>query len=145
MGVGCLTAFLVIWLTIWTLGCVLLLRKYLNAGTMEDGDPIPLWFVLAFWAGEVLAFCLLTYLLFCSTVFRVDRDSLVMETNVLGLQWRKAIPKESVRRFIQVRDGGKDEDSFPSWGLEVEGDRTIALIYRQPYEKSHWLGRILAQ
>ena len=112
---------------------------------MEDGGPIPLWFVMVFWAAEIVVAVLLAYLLFCKKTFRLDRDDLVMETAVLGFKRRKSIPKSSIRRLVQVKDGGGGEDSFPSWGLKVEGDKKATLIFRQPYEKSHWLGQVLAQ
>ena len=54
-----------------------------------------------------------------------------------------------------MRDGGQGDDSFPSWGLEVEADtntnpnidtdRKTTLLYRQPYEKSRWLGQVVAR
>jgi hypothetical protein len=53
--------------------------------------------------------------------------------------------RSSIRRIVQVKDGGEDDDSFPSWGLKVEGEKEVTLIYRQPYDKSHWLGGVLAK
>jgi len=50
-----------------------------------------------------------------------------------------------VKRLVQVKDGGKHDDSSPSWGLRLEGDKKITLVYRQPYEVSRWLGHVLAK
>lgn len=144
-GMGCLNLFVVAWLVGWTFFCVLLLHQFLNGGTMENGDSIPLWFVLIFWGVEIGVACLLAFLLFSKRIFRVDPFALAIETNVLGYRRYKEIPRDSIERFVQVKDGGEDDDSFPSWGLKVEGDEKVTLISRQPYEKSHWLGQFLAQ
>ena len=50
-----------------------------------------------------------------------------------------------IKTFIQIKDGGEGDDSFPSWGLEVEEKKKNSLISQQPYESSHWLGRFLAR
>ena len=144
-GMGCMNVFLVIWLTGWTFFCVWILHEFLSGGRMEDGDPIPLWFVLVFWGFEALGACLVAYGLFCKKSFLLTPDYLTMETEVLGFRWRKAIPKNSIKRFSQVMDGGVGEDSFPSWGLKVMCKKRVTLIHRQPYDVSHWLGRILSQ
>ena len=55
------------------------------------------------------------------------------------------IGSSSGMSIVQVKDGGEGDDSFPSWGLKVEGDRETTPIFRQSYDKSHWLGRALAK
>ena len=144
-GMGCMNVFLIVLLVGWTVGCVSLLRQYLGGGVMDDGDPIPLWFVLVFWGGDIGVACLLINLLFCKKSFRIDRENLIIQADVLGLKRCRSIPKNCITRLVQVKDGGEDEDSFPSWGLKVEGDKKATLIFRQPHEKSRWLGRILAE
>jgi len=69
-----------------------------------------------------------------------------MQTEVLGLKWTRIVDRPSIKKIVQVQDGGDDEDdSFPSWGLKVVSDKDVKLIFRQPYEKSLWLGEILSQ
>ncbi len=144
-GMGCMNFFLIVWLTVWTVGCVFLLRQYLGGGVMDDGAPIPHWFVLVFWAAEIVVACLLIYLLFCKKSFRIDRENLVIQADILGLKRCRSIPRQSIKKLVQVKDGGEGEDSFPSWGLKVEWDKNTSLIFRQPHEKSLWLGRTLAE
>ncbi|MFT5465544.1 MAG: hypothetical protein ACI8UO_000639 [Verrucomicrobiales bacterium] len=144
-GMGCANAFLIVWLSGWTVGCVMLLRGYLGGGQMSDGDPIPLWFLLIFLAAEVYVACLIVYLFISRKSFQIDRNSLVVATQVLGLRWGKRIRRDSIKKFVQIKDGGDGDDSFPSWGLTAVGDRKAKLIYRQPFEKSHWLGGVLAK
>jgi len=144
-GMGCMNAFLVCWLAGWTVVCVWLAHSYLHGGKMEDGSPMPLWFVLIFWGVELVVAGLLAYVLYGRKAFHIDWTALTMETDVLGLRWRKKVPKAQIERFVQVKDGGEDDDSFPSWGLKVEYGKKLTLLFRQPYEKSHWLGTLLAQ
>ncbi len=148
-GMKAMNGFLVLWLSFWSIGCVLLLRSYLNGGVMDDGSPIPLWFVSVFWGAEILVACVLLYSLFCRKVFKVDYDSLSMEVSVLGFRWSKGMRINEILELQQVKDGGQGEDSFPSWGLRVIGEvnqdtKTFKLISRQPRSRSIWLGNVLA-
>lgn len=83
--------------------------------------------------------------LFGSTRFvATERDLTVYRT--LWFWTRKSrIDRTRIREFVQVKDGGGKEDSFPSWGLKVTGARTVNLLSRQPIEKSDWLGALLAR
>lgn len=144
-GMGCMNMFLIFWLAGWTVGCVFLLHQYLTMELMDSGDPIPLWFLMVFWGAEVLVAVLLTYLFFSRKSFRVDHEYLIVVKDFLGCRWSRPIPRTSIRRLVQVKDGGEGEDSFPSWGLQIEGERKTTLIYRQPHDKSRWLGQFLAR
>lgn len=141
-GMGCLNAFLLAWLAFWTVGCIFLARQYLAPAAC---DPVPLWVVLFFWVFEIFAALFAVYLFFCRKFFRIDRDRLVVETRLLGLRWTRTLPRGAIRRFRQVQDGGLDEDSFPSWGLAAEAERSLTLLVRQPYDRSQWLGQTLAR
>jgi len=143
-GMGCMNAFFIIFLLGWSLGCVLLLHRYLTEDTTQ-ADPVPLWVVAVFWLLEAFVAMCTTYALFCRKSFRIDTDCLTMETNVLGLRRRRNFPRDSIRHLVQVKDGGKGNDSFPSWGLRIDTDKETMLLARQPYEKSHWLGLVLAK
>lgn len=143
-GMGCLNGFLIFWLVCWTGGCIFLLLQYLAGGVMDDGEAVPLWIVVAFWSAEIIMATYLVYVLFCEKVFRVGEQNLVIETNVLGYKRSRSIPKNAIKRLIQEKDGGEGDDSFPSWGLKIEADKKVTLVFRQPYEKSHWVGRVLA-
>lgn len=148
-GMKALNGFLILWLSFWTIGCVFLLHAYLNGGVMDDGKPIPFWFVGIFWAADLLVASFLVYSLFCRKVFKMDYEVLSMDVKVLGLHWRKSMRLNEVIEFQQVKDGGKGKDSFPSWGLRAIGEvdqdtKTINLISRQAHSRSIWLGTVLA-
>ena len=114
---------------------------------MEGGGPVPIWFVLVFCAVEVVVVWVVVFFLFCKKSFRFDSASLTIETKVLGYRRIKVIPKDSIRKLVQIKDGGGENDSFPSWALKVEvgKDDPVTLIFRQPYDSSHWLGSVLAR
>lgn len=144
-GMKGMLVFLSLWLTGWTAACILLAHSYLG-GKIDDGTPMPVLMVLVFWASDLLVLALLLYLLFARKSYRLDNDSLTVEVNLLGYRRLRAVPRQNVRRIVQIQDGGKGEDSFPSWGLRAETTgKPLSLVFRQPYEISHWLGQVLAQ
>ena len=164
-GMGCLNLFLGVWLTGWTIGCVFLVHAYFTGGKMEGGDPIPLWFVMAFVVPWFCVALLLLYSSFARKRFRLTSDTLHIETKLLFLHWSVSIPRESISEIKQIKDGGEGDDSFPSWGLRI---RSLALVntlvhrpvvfnnfgrkYRMrtilarlPYDHSEWLAKILSE
>ena len=135
--------FLIFWLTCWSFVCVFFIYSVLSRDTSLT--LINLFSLVFVWVGEITCACLLIYLLFCKKCFYLNPSNLTIETNILGFKQYRKIEKYSIERFVQVKDGGKKKDSFPSWGLKIEADKKTTLIFRQPYEKSHWLGQFLAQ
>jgi hypothetical protein len=144
-GMGCMNVFCAVWLAIWTIGCVFLLRAYLTGAPSDDGSTIPLWLVVVFWGFELIAGTIIVRLLFGKETFHLRDEALVIEQTVLGCRSSKTVVRRSIRELVQVKDGGEDEDSFPSWGLKLKGDTDVSLITRQPYPKSRWLGRRIAR
>ena len=126
--------FEIVSLVFWTLFGILLLRYYLSGGRID--------LRLVIFSG-FLAFAISSsvHSLFCRTSFRLDCKNLIMETDVLGLKRRRLIPRTSIRRLVQEKDGDEGE----GWGLRLEGETTAKLISRQPHKKSRWLGQILAE
>ncbi len=144
-GMKGMLVFLSLWLVGWTVACVFLAHAYAS-GKMNNDSPMPIWFVLAFWMSDLFVFGLLAYLLFARKSYRLDNDSLTVAVNLLGFRRIRTVPRQGLRRIVQVQDGGRGEDSFPSWGLRAEtSDKPLVLVFRQPYEISHWLGQVLAQ
>jgi hypothetical protein len=164
-GMGCLNLFLGTWLTAWTFGCVSLIRSYLGGGRMENGEPIPLWFVMAFVGAWFLVAFLLLYSNFARKRFRLTADILHIETRLLLLKWSVTIPRETISEIQQIQDGGEGDDSFPSWGLRIRSsapanslvhrlilfnhfgrtNRMRTVIARLPYGHSEWLATILSK
>jgi hypothetical protein len=143
-GMGCLNAFLMAWLSGWTMACIAMVYLYFFETPTNPEQTIPLGIVIIFCTADIVVWCFLIYSIFCKQTFQIDYYNLVITTEILALKWDKTIPKNSIRRVVQVQDGGRGRDSFPSWGLKIEGSKKASLIFRQPYEKSYWLGEFLA-
>ena len=144
-GMGCLNAFLLAWLMAWTAGCLLFFVVHPDKARWVNCSPPPAWAAALFWGADALVAFFTAYLFFCRKSFRIDRDQLVIETRLLGLRWTRTLARADLRRFVQFKDGGEGEDSFPSWALRTEGERKTTLLVRQPYECSQWLGQTLAR
>ena len=149
---GCLNVFLVVWLIGWSIFLVVFLVKYLTGGGAVEGDRwASFWHLLFMCIAEVVVACVVAYSLFARQSFRIETAHLTMETDVLGFKRSATIARDSIKRIVQEKDGGEGEDSFPSWGLKLEGEKGVekilgkTLIHRQPYEKSRWLGGVLAK
>jgi hypothetical protein len=138
-GMGCLMLFLCVWLTGWTAGGV-----FAIAQVLQDGEPF-LYFWLCGWAvGEVFVAFMLSWFLFGRTVITLDPHEMRVEKLLFGHGRRWSERREEVRSVRQVQDGGQGDDSFPSWGLKVRGRQGRSALSRQEYEKSQWLGRVIA-
>ena len=77
-------------------------------------------------------------------IIATDED-LTIRRNLGPWTSSKSMKLNQILRIIQFKDGGGEEDSFPSWGLRVVGHQKLILLSRQPIEKSDWLGGLLAQ
>ena len=163
-GMGCLNLFLGVWLAGWTFGCVFLVHAYFTGGKMEGGDPIPLWFVMAFVGPWFFVAFMLLYSKFARKRFRLTSDMLHIETRVLFLQWGVSIPRETISEIKQIKDGGEGDDSFPSWGLRIRSSAVVnglvhrlvllsnfgrayrmrTILARLPYDHSEWLATVLS-
>jgi len=162
---GCLNAFLGVWLSIWTVAVGGLIHGYFHGGKMDDGAPMPLWFVMAFVIPWLFVALMLLYSKFARKTFRLTSDALHIETRLLGASWALMLPRDTITRVKQVKDGGEGDDSFPSWGLELKSAARIerpmqrlsllnnfgrnvrfrSVLSRLPYDHSAWLGNIIAQ
>jgi hypothetical protein len=142
-GMGCLAVFLFVWLCGWTIGCVFFTYKALFG---ESGiDYGGLLFMVPFWCAEFLVFGYMLWHFRSITMFTFYPDRLVIERTLLHYRRQRSIPKEEIEIVRQIKDGGEGDDSFPSWGLAIEGRSNIKLLSRQEIEKSAWLGPIVAR
>ncbi|MEO0795136.1 MAG: hypothetical protein AAFX93_08245 [Verrucomicrobiota bacterium] len=144
-GMGCMNVFLMVWLAIWTAGCVLMIRTRIPEWRQEGTDVVPIPVILLFWAFEFVVAGILLYLLFCRKSFLFDEQHMVLETRVLFYKKARIYPRNQIQQLVQFKDGGGGDDSFPSWGLKlVHEGKKHGLIHRQPHEKSQWLGSVIA-
>jgi hypothetical protein len=158
---------LLIWLILWGSFCVHLLYGYFNGGRMDDGSPIPLWFVMVFWVPNLVFIYQFVYALTYKKSYRTDTHNLIVEAYILGLkQSQLIIPKNTISGVVQVIE--KQEDSS-SWDINVRthdsqqtssGNGADEKEYSEPaarihqrvkifsssrYGSSEWLGQTLAK
>lgn len=132
--------FLMVWLTFWTFGCVMI-----GSGIFTEHEIGLVLFAIPFFAAEVAVIGILLWMFFGKTYFHF-RDSSLMTRRVLFFWKReKHILQSDIEVVRQIKDGGEGEDSFPSWGLVMEGERNIKILSKQEIEKSSWLGPIIAE
>jgi len=163
-GMGRLNLFLRVWLTGWTFVCIFLIHAYFIGGKMEGGDPISLWFVMAFVGPWFFVASMLLYANFARKRFRLTSDMLHIETRLLFLHWDVTFPRETISEIRQIKDGGEGDDSFPSWGLRIRSsalvntlvhrlvlinnfgrkNRMRTILARLPYDHSEWLATVLS-
>lgn len=139
-GMRSLAVFFFVWLIVWTIVCGFFTYKVLFGGL--GADCIGLLFI--FWGGELAVLGIMLVHFRTLTAFTFYPDRLVLERTLLHSRRQLSIPKEEIEVVRQIKDGGEDDDSFPSWGLAVEGRSNIDLLSRQDIEKSAWLGPIVA-
>ena len=145
---GCMAnVFPLSFLSIWGTICVMMLWGCLF-GASTAGRIIVLFLIPPFWGGAILVAGFVLARNFARRTFRLDGDQLIHELRCPPFFCRRRlIPRESIQTLIQIRDADEDdEDISSSWGLRVEviGNPT-SLMWNQSYEKSEWLGRVLAQ
>jgi hypothetical protein len=110
-------------------------------------------FVLAFSCGVAacfwgIYFCLRN--LFGNSVFEIRGEYLAVEDNLFFLKRRKGYHLDQIKGLAQEKDGGEEDDSFPSYALVLYIEdhtkkKNIYLLKRQNWQKSNWLGRTLAE
>jgi hypothetical protein len=139
-----LLVFLGIWLTIWTLACVALLHGYFTGGVMDDGRPIPFWFVAIFWGSDLLVLGFVLSLLFARHELQLDLRLLTVRSGVLP--WRGAAevtPRSAITGLeIEHHDGRRDASA---WSLKSRGRVRQYLVKNQSYERVYWIGEHLAE
>jgi hypothetical protein len=141
-GMGCMTTFLLVWITGWTIGCVLAMQRYFVP--VSNRDEIPLFVLVLLLTSEVGVGAFIAFVLFSRRSFRFEGSLLTTEIELLGLRRLRTYQKDDIASVRQIKDGGEGDDSFPSWGLRLEtreGKKTN-LLFRQPYESSAWLGDV---
>jgi hypothetical protein len=116
--------------------------------TSYPGALLGLWNA-AWWArmsfcggiGAILyAIWFVLFHLFGDTIYHLQPDRLQVSKRLFGMAWRKHIPRSRMSHLEQVKDGGGEGDSFPSWALFLQAGRRHYLLKRQKIEKSDWLG-----
>jgi len=140
-GMGCAGCFFFCFIVMWTTACIQLAPAIYGAAEVPTETRLA---AVAFWIIEIVVICFVCWYFFGVSVFTFESDVLIVERRfVFRLRhWR--IRKADIVTVIQEKDGGEDGDSFPSWGLVVMSPARRKVLYRQPFDKSNWLGGVIA-
>lgn len=84
--------------------------------------------------------------------FDINNDTFSFERKLFFWQRLDTFRLSEIDSFCQVKDGGEGDDSFPSYALILKlkkakffsRRKTVYLLQRQQWNKSHWLGKRLA-
>ncbi|MBT3290462.1 MAG: hypothetical protein HN380_24170 [Victivallales bacterium] len=146
-GKGCAMVFVfTTWLGGWLAFAVVLAAAFRRGETAEDGTPIPSWLVIGFWLVGIAVAHYFASHIFGRRVFRLDGHQLVHEQISPLSRRRERIPRESVQALVQTEYRDEEANSISSWDLQIQTpDGYFTLLYHHQYEKSEWLGQVLAQ
>ncbi len=143
-GMVAVAVFFAVWLTGWTTGCVLMSHQMLFTGQPFRFSQLLL--LIIFWGAEFAVIGTVLWLFCSETMITFYPDRLLVERTLHKYQKRWEMARKDIEGVWQIKDGGEGRDSFPSWGLIVAAKSTeIKLLFRQKFEKSAWLGPIVAR
>ena len=126
--------FLTVWLTGWTVGCVILTWSVLAKPTFFD-----FCFVGAFWAGWLAGFGVLIGSLFGRKTAWLNRDGLSSEYRVLFWTASRYAPLEEIRCFHAKTEKAKDSDSSDSYSVETAGSGKPISFSATNFEEAQWV------
>jgi hypothetical protein len=139
-GMSCMVVFLVVWLSMWTTGCVMIVKE------IRDHPGFVLLAIL-FLIAEIFAAVILLWIFFGRTHYFLTPSGLLVTRRLFTWSKTRMFPMLDINGFKQVKDGGEGEDSFPSWGLVVvvSNNKSVKILSRQELQKSLWLGELLGK
>jgi hypothetical protein len=140
---GCAGLFFFFWLFGWTAGCVLFTTMAIF--NLQRGGYFFLALMIPFWIIEFGTIGFVVWYFASSISFTFETDQLVVERSVFRYRRRRAFPKKEITAVKQIKDGGQGTDSFDSWGLVIMAAEGVQVLFKQPIDKSDWLGPIIAK
>ena len=108
---GC---FLLLWLTGWTVGCVMLLGMVIQQPAVTS-----LMFAIPFWASWIFVFCLVMNSFFRKERFELGPEGVQFVCRVIVPIRRRAVPLEELEGFASYSKVTDSESHTRAWGIEV--------------------------
>lgn len=112
-------AFMLLWLTGWTVGCV-----FLAGMVLHDPQPFLLLFAVPFWASWVLVFFMLLKSFFQRDRLVISKEGVRFDRQVLVPLHERFVPLHEVQRFDVFSEIVDSESGQLHWGLEMENAGT---------------------
>lgn len=137
---GCATLFFAVWISGWTVGCILMTWEALfNAGNAPAGVP---FLVVPFWMADVFVCGLFTWFVLSVTRFVLEPDHLFVERSAVWYSRRRIFRRNSISAIQLVRS---ESDGTTDWSLVIFAGSGVGVLANQAAEQGEWLGAILAQ
>ena len=133
-------AFGSVWLLGWTILCIWLLYSCFSGARMDDGRPIPLWFVAAFWAFEFGAAFSLMFKLFSVKRIVLGDKALVVSTRLFRMEKISRFSRSDITCILL-----DDADDEGGADLGINEKPTRYIIRDQRRDRLEWLAGRLAQ
>ena len=110
---------------------------------------VPLWLALVW---SFIGLLVLRYVFWeafsrlqSATSYIFGDADLVVDTSFFTRRLRQKVDRNSIRAVRQEYDGGRvDGLDIDSWALLVEGEIKIKILSHEEFEKSAWLGPVIA-
>ena len=139
-GMGCIVLFLLVWLSAWTVPCVVLVTAAI--ALPQPIGIVPGLFAVPFVGGEVAVAGFLLWIFFGRTDFVLAPEGLTVTKRLFAWSKCRVFPIDEIEGFTQIRDGGR-RNSLLSWGLVVNAATPVKILSRQEPAKGLWLGGLL--
>jgi hypothetical protein len=107
--------FLLLWLSGWTVGCVLLAGLVLKEPTLEH-----ILFAIPFWASWVFVACVLARMLFGCESLRVGPDGLVYRSRAIVTLVERHVPLREIKGIAHYSKVVDSESGRTEQGLRIE-------------------------
>lgn len=126
--------FLLLWLTAWTVGCVVLAGMVINEPSLGNFA-----FAIPFWASWLFVAAMLVWMLFGKETLLLRQDkALFLRTALITLRTR-GVPREEILGFRECRSTHTENDEH-LWGIEMKTlGKPVRFAFRLPDRERAWL------
>jgi energy-coupling factor transporter transmembrane protein EcfT len=138
-GEGCAVPFLLLWMTIWTIGCGVLLYNLI-----ADFKWSLLLFSIPFLAAWVGVAALINWMMFGRIELRIGRDGATRLTRAFCYRRVVQVPLEALREVEEYVSGSGEQGV--RWGIRlVTSDRPLKFMSDIGTEERQWLLPIISE
>jgi hypothetical protein len=128
------SVILMLWLSAWTVGCVVLVVQVLKEPSLGM-----IAFALPFWASWLFVASLLVWMIFGKETLFLDRQEAIFRRKAFVRLSSRIVPREELRGFRECRSSYTENDQY-LWGIEmVTLGKPVRFAFRLPDRERAWL------
>ncbi len=126
--------FLMLWLTGWTVGCVVLIVHFLNEPSIGS-----FFFGVPFWVSWIAVFAMICWNRYGKETLLLRPDKAIFLRTVIVTLNSRAVPRSEIEGFRECRSIVQENDQY-LWGIElVTLGKPVKLAFRLPDAERLWL------